>query len=105
MAIYNPLRDKLVANSSASLKMTFADIEMLIGRSLPKSAYEYDAWWANEDPVKTNHSHSLAWTVPGYQAEPNRLQPTVTFSAQGVAFSAQANAYEPGSNSRTEDAS
>lgn len=53
MAIYNPLRDKLVANSSASLKMTFADIEMLIGRSLPKSAYEYDAWWANEDPVKT----------------------------------------------------
>ncbi|MGY3490214.1 hypothetical protein ACVW1C_008097 [Bradyrhizobium sp. USDA 4011] len=83
MSIYDPLRDKLIANTSASIKMTFADIEMLIGRSLPKSAYEYDAWWANEDPNKTNHSHSLAWTVPGYQAEPNRLQRTVTFRKKG----------------------
>jgi hypothetical protein len=79
MSIYDPLRDKLVANGSPSLKMTFAEIEMLIGRSLPKSAYEYDAWWANEDPDKTNHTHSLAWTIVGYEAEPERLQRTVTF--------------------------
>jgi hypothetical protein len=83
MSIYDPLRDKLVANNSASLKMAFADVEMFIGRALPISAYEYDAWWANEDPNKTNHSHSLAWTVPGYRAEPNRLQRTVTFRRRG----------------------
>ncbi len=83
MPIYDPLRDKLVANGSSSLKMTFAEIEMLIGRSLPKSAHEYDWWWANEDPGKTKHTHSLAWTVPGYRAEPNRFQRTVTFRRTG----------------------
>ncbi|MGX1168649.1 hypothetical protein AB7M16_004915 [Bradyrhizobium sp. USDA 372] len=104
MSIYNPLRDKLVANSSASLKMTFADIEMLIGRSIPKSAYEYDAWWANEDPVKTNHSHSLAWTVPGYQAEPN-LQQTVTFRRRGEHFPQKRMPMNLVANSTIEDAS
>ncbi|WP_271611840.1 DUF7662 domain-containing protein [Bradyrhizobium sp. CCBAU 21362] len=79
MSMYDPLRDKLIANASASIKMSFAEIEALIGRSLPNSAYDYDAWWANEDPATTNHSHSRAWTVAGYAAEPNRTQRTVTF--------------------------
>jgi hypothetical protein len=79
MSVYDPLRDKLIANASPSFNMTFADIEALIGRSLPKSAYQYDAWWANEDPEKTAHSHSRAWTIAGYSAEPHRAQRTVTF--------------------------
>jgi hypothetical protein len=37
MSIY-ALSDQLAANRSSSLKMSFAEIEMLIGRSLPKSA-------------------------------------------------------------------
>ncbi|MDR6302571.1 hypothetical protein GGQ85_000247 [Nitrobacter vulgaris] len=79
MSVYDPLRHKLAANASQSLQMSFAEIEMLIGRSLPPSAYAYDAWWANEDPKKTAHSHSRAWIMAGYTAEPQRLRRTVTF--------------------------
>lgn len=79
MSVYDPLRYKLMASTSPSIEMTFAEIEALIGRSLPPSAYEYDAWWANEDPGTTTHSHSRAWTTAGYNAEPYRLQRSVTF--------------------------
>jgi len=79
MSIYDLLRDKLIANKSPSIKMSFVEIEALIGRSLPRSAYEYDAWWSNEDPEKTRHSHSRAWSMAGYEAEPYRLQRMVTF--------------------------
>jgi hypothetical protein len=79
MSVYDALNRALIANESASVKMSFAVIETLIGRSLPKSAYEYGAWWANENPDKTTHSHSKAWTTAGYNAEPNRTQRTVTF--------------------------
>ncbi|WP_223974142.1 hypothetical protein [Bradyrhizobium sp. RD5-C2] len=79
MSIYDSLRDMLAASQLASIKMSFAEIEVLLGRSLPKSAYEYDAWWSNEDPTKTTHSHSRAWTTAGYDAEPHRMQRVVTF--------------------------
>jgi hypothetical protein len=79
MSVYDALKRRLVANTTASLKLDFAEIETLIGRSLPKSAYEYAAWWANEDPRKTTHSHSRAWTTAGYNAEPHLLQRSVTF--------------------------
>lgn len=79
MSVYDRLRDKLITNTSASIKMSFAEIEILIGRSLPKSAYDYDAWWANEDPATTAHSHSRAWTTAGYAAEVQRTQRMVTF--------------------------
>ncbi|KYK44296.1 hypothetical protein A1D31_36735 [Bradyrhizobium liaoningense] len=79
MSVYDPLRDMLITNTSRSVKMAFIDIEKLIGRSLPSSAYEYDAWWANEDPELTTHSQSKAWTIAGYHAEPSLAQRTVTF--------------------------
>jgi hypothetical protein len=39
MSVYDPLKRRLVANTTASLKLDFAEIETMIGRSLPKSAY------------------------------------------------------------------
>lgn len=83
MSKYDPLRDKLIANSSQSLKMPFAEIfaeiEVLIGRSLPNSAYEYDAWWATKTRVRQHIAIAEHWTTAGYDAEVQRLQRMVTF--------------------------
>jgi hypothetical protein len=76
---YDPLRDRLIASRSQSVKMTFAEIEVLIGRSLPKSAYAYATWWANENPEITTHSHIRAWTSAGYKAKLDPMKRAVTF--------------------------
>lgn len=79
MSIYDPLRSRLVATSESSLVLSFEDIEGLIGQALPKSAHEYDAWWSNEDPNKTTHTQSKAWTTAGFDVEVNRQRRLVTF--------------------------
>jgi hypothetical protein len=79
MSIYDPINRMLVASQAPSVTRSFAELEDLIGRPLPKSAYEYDAWWANEHPDNTTHSHSRAWTRAGYNAKAQRLKRMVTF--------------------------
>jgi hypothetical protein len=79
MSVYDGLRIKLNISTAISLKFTFAEIEKLIGRPLPRSAYERDAWWSNEDPATTRHSQNRAWKLAGFDAEPNRLERAVTF--------------------------
>jgi hypothetical protein len=79
MSIYDPLRDKLNANKGQSLKLSFLEIEGLIGQPLPRSAYDRDAWWSNEDPTISMHSQNRAWKLAGYDAEPSRGDRTVTF--------------------------
>ncbi|MGH6950424.1 MAG: DUF7662 domain-containing protein, partial [Vitreimonas sp.] len=46
--------------------MTFAEVAMAVGTSLPASAYRYPAWWAN-DPA--HHAQARAWTEAGYRSE------------------------------------
>ena len=79
MSIYDGLRHRLAAAEEDSLTLSFEEIEGLIGQSLPKSAHEYDAWWSNEDPDKTTHSQSKAWTTVGFIAEVSRDRGQVTF--------------------------
>jgi hypothetical protein len=79
MSIYEPLRQRLLSAKETSLVLSFADIEKLTGQALPKSAHEYDVWWSNEDPRKTTHSQSKAWTTVGFNAEVNRGRREVTF--------------------------
>jgi len=61
---------KLAANLRAqnadvtSITMTFQDIERILEKELPKSAYGYRAWWAN-DPTKPQ---SAAWLEEGWRA-------------------------------------
>jgi hypothetical protein len=84
MSVYDPLRARLNSNSATSLKLTFIQIEELIGRPLPRSAYDYDAWWSNEDPVTTQHTQNRAWRLAGFSAEPNRAERAVTFRRTAV---------------------
>lgn len=46
-----------------SVTLTFQEIEKILGKELPRSAFEYRAWWAN-DPTKPQ---SAAWLDEGWR--------------------------------------
>lgn len=79
MSIYDPLRRYLQDTEHRSLMLAFSEIEDVIGRPLPRSAYDYSEWWSNEDPDKTTHTQSKAWTTIGFNAEVDRARKLVTF--------------------------
>lgn len=79
MGRYDKLRDALVANKSSAVSFSFKDVEAIIGRPLPRSAYDYAAWWNSEDPDRTTHVQSKSWGAAGYKAEANLALKTVTF--------------------------
>jgi hypothetical protein len=79
MSIYNPIHDRLQRSNAASLKLSFVEIEHLIGRPLPQSAYDRAEWWSNEDLGTTKHVQCRAWQTAGYNAEVNLGDRTVTF--------------------------
>jgi hypothetical protein len=68
MSVYDNLRDHLQRCDLQSLRMSFSEIENLIGRSLPPIARKWSEWWANG-----------AWQTAGYDAEVNITEETVTF--------------------------
>lgn len=65
MSKYDPLRDFLAAGTEPSMRLSFAQIERLLGAELPASARKHQAWWANEE-VGT-HSHARSWLDAGYR--------------------------------------
>ena len=59
------------------VRLTFEEIEQLIGGSLPLSAYEHRAWWANDS---IGHPHSQLWLEAGWRTNYlNRTEKVVTF--------------------------
>jgi hypothetical protein len=59
--------------------LTFAEIEDLLGFSLPDPARAHLAWWDGGDFVSPPSTQSFAWTLAGRTA-------TVNFPAQQVVF-------------------
>jgi hypothetical protein len=66
MALYEPLGQYLKKNGAGRIAMTFREVESVIGRKLPASAYRHRPWWANEE---RGHSHAKAWLGAGYETE------------------------------------
>jgi hypothetical protein len=58
-SVYEPLKIHLSQRADPAVRMTFAEIERVLGRPLPASARKYPAWWSNE--VSGSHSHARAW--------------------------------------------
>ena len=80
MGYYDPLRDYLMGCDSDEVTLTFAQIEAILGRTLPASASKYDAWWANlDDSPSTGHSHARSWDAAGYRARADCSGGTVRF--------------------------
>ena len=58
--------------------LTFAQIEDLLGFSLPQLARTYQAWWTLGANVE-GAPHAHAWTLAGRTATPNLTSKTVSF--------------------------
>jgi hypothetical protein len=63
---YAPLHHHLVAQTGSEWRVTFADIEKLLGFKLPDSARIHRPWWANQGE-RGGHSHALAWEMAGWR--------------------------------------
>jgi len=63
---YVPLADWLQSQPGNvdQLKLSFAQIEQIIGGDLPNSAYNHRAWWANDSVA---HYHSRLWLEVGWR--------------------------------------
>ncbi len=61
---YRPLYQFLAARGGSEWSATFAEIERVLGFSLPPSAYTYPAWWANN---AVGHTHARAWLEAGWE--------------------------------------
>ena len=76
MGMYDPLKKYLTSSSQNVVRLTFSDIEKLLGHVLPQSAYTYRAWWENG-----GHTQAYAWINAGYKVT------DVDFTAKTVVFS------------------
>jgi hypothetical protein len=79
MSVYSPLELFLLASGKDNISMTFFGLERILGFSLPKSAYTFNAWWSNGA-----HPQANAWLNAGYKVGcVNRKERTVCFSKSG----------------------
>ena len=75
---YQPLKDFLAARGDRSVRVSFEEIENILGRALPPSSKGDVSrqWWANTE----SHSQARAWLSVGRKAKLNLEEQTVTFS-------------------------
>lgn len=79
MSKYERLEEYLQSSSKDCISKTFSELEQILGFALPKSAYLYEAWWANG-----GHSYASAWLNAGYRVERlNIIDKTVCFCKNG----------------------
>ncbi len=79
MGKYDPLRERLTTDGRRVITMSFAEIIAELGVTLPASATDHRAWWAN-DPT---HVHAKAWLMAGYKVDAvDQSRGTVRFVRQ-----------------------
>ena len=66
MGKYEPLGQFLKKQKRDRVRMTFAEIESLIGAKLPKSSKSHRAWWSNNP---NNNVMTREWLDAGYETE------------------------------------
>lgn len=64
MGKYEPLGQFLKKQKADHIKMSFAEIEELIGAKLPKSSKSHRAWWSNNP---TNNVMTKEWLSAGFE--------------------------------------
>lgn len=86
MSKYEPLPQFLASVGGTAHRMSFSEIERVLGFKLPKSAYQHEAWWSNN---ATGHSHARAWLQSGWRTE------ALDLAARKVTFLRQSDASAP----------
>lgn len=62
---YEPLKRHLEGMfQHGEVRLSFAEIEKILGFSLPPSAYEAQPWWSN---TRAGHSQAVAWLDAGWK--------------------------------------
>jgi hypothetical protein len=79
MSVYDPLRRELESTRDQTVRLTFSEIEGILGRPLPISAYKFSAWWGNESSRKAGHTQARAWLQAGFAARVSPKQRAVKF--------------------------
>ena len=75
---YDGLWNYLSPRSEPVVRLSFAQIERIIGGALPASARRYRPWWANEE--SGTHVHARSWLDSG------RRTANVDLNAETVDF-------------------
>src|SRR5713101_8810946 len=76
---YEALHEYLEHRYANTVVLTFAQIEDLLGFTLPDAARVDPAWWANNDQNDTPPHQSRSWTLASRIATPNLQAQTVVF--------------------------
>jgi hypothetical protein len=95
MGKYEALTHYLENQPEEIWEARFSDVERVLGFPLPRSAHEYPAWWANQEP---GHSQTRGWRDAGWETG------QVDLSAKKVRFRRRLNSgvASPGSLTRTD---
>jgi len=65
MSKYEPLARYLSSRSDNVWEASFCDVERVLGADLPRSAYQFPAWWANQS--NQGHSQTQGWISAGWR--------------------------------------
>lgn len=76
MSKYDPLAEYLRGVSKRGTRLTFDEIERILGTSLPPSAHKYQRWW---------NGNSAVWLYDGWRAIPDLRKNRVTFVRDRIA--------------------
>src|SRR5262249_52783452 len=63
---YDALKSYLASHTQGRLRLSFDDIARIAKVTLPASAYDHPAWWANDSK---SHVQAKAWLEAGYKTE------------------------------------
>jgi hypothetical protein len=78
-AEYLPLHKYLDGRYADTVVLTFAEIEDLLGITLPDLARAEAEWWSNGDAAATPSPQARSWTRANRTAKPNLRAQIVTF--------------------------
>ena len=77
---YAPLYRHLSARTGPQWRVSFSELEAILGFELPDSARLYRPWWSNQKRG-AGHSHALAWQAAGWKTR------EVDLEAEALVFS------------------
>lgn len=79
MSKYESLTTYLNLCKNGRVRLSFSELEEILGFTLPLSARKYKAWWNNKDK---SHSHSKSWGSAGYRVSDVVLETYVVFEKE-----------------------
>ncbi len=74
-ALYKYLADRF----ADTVVLTFAEIEDILGFTLPDLARQREEWWTHPDPATPRPSYADAWVLASRTAQPNLHAMIVVF--------------------------